>query len=302
MPTKFDRTNLERKEVDEGIETFSTQWREEGSLSNFGRPEAEGLQNGEPSLSWRVGKASANPDAAGDQEGKTSEEVQQWETLLGVLQAEPFHDMVAKQAELLEIMERLEEYSPEGTLQYWLLEHMYETLAQGEEDTVGVCSACLDVVANLKALKKGIKEVQCMHANITSFRTEVKTWLANQSVHIACLQETHLPEEKLQEVANSLAGMGYQTWCEAAAKTENGTSGGLMCVAKRHLNFRYHSSMTMAGKGCQILIGRFAGRDVAVGNIYLESGTGPTSEVNSKHLVLVGGPAQVLAVRLDDHG
>ena len=60
-----------------------------------------------------------------------------------------------------------------------------------------------DVIANLKALKKGIKEVQCMHANITTFRTEVKTWLANQKVHIACLQETHLPEEKLQEVATS---------------------------------------------------------------------------------------------------
>ena len=109
-----------------------------------------------------------------------------------------------------------------------------------QEDTVGVCSACLDVIANLKALKKGIKEVQCMHANITTFRTEVKTWLANQKVHIACLQETHLPEEKLQEVATSLAGMGYQTWCEAAAKTEHGTSGGLMCAAKRHLNFGEH--------------------------------------------------------------
>ena len=47
-----------------------------------------------------------------------------------------------------------------------------------------------------------------------------------------------------------------------------------MCAAKRHLNFRYHGSMTVAGKGCQILIGRFAGRDVAVGNIYLESGHG----------------------------
>ena len=55
------------------------------------------------------------------------------------------------------------------------------------------------MIANLKALKKGIKEVQCMHANITTFRTEVKTWLANQKVHIACLQETHLPEEKLKK-------------------------------------------------------------------------------------------------------
>ena len=55
----------------------------------------------------------------------------------------PFTTWWPKQAELLEIMEKLEGYCPEGTLQYWLLEHMYETLAQGEEDTVGVCSACL---------------------------------------------------------------------------------------------------------------------------------------------------------------
>ena len=294
MPTTADRKNLEGKKVAEGIETFSTPWREEGSLSNFGRQKVEGLQKGEPSLSWSMGKTNANPDDTGGQEGKTSQEVQQWENLLEVLQAAPIHNMVAKQAELLEIMEKLEGYCPEGTLQYWLLEHMHETLAQGEEDTVGVCSACLDVIANLKALKKGIKEVQCMHANITTFRTEVKTWLANQKVHIACLQETHLPEEKLQEVATSLAGMGYQTWCEAAAKTEHGTSGGLMCAAKRHLNFRYHGSMTVAGKGCQILIGRFAGRDVAVGNIYLESGTGPTSEVNSSILSWLAGQLRSL--------
>ena len=78
-------------------------------------------------------KQTQNPDDAGGQEGKTSQEVQQWENLLEVLQAAPIHNMVAKQAELLEIMEKLEGYCPEGTLQYWLLEHMYETLAQGEE-------------------------------------------------------------------------------------------------------------------------------------------------------------------------
>ena len=68
------------------------------------------------------------------------------------------------------------------------------------------------------------------------------------------------------------------------ALTDGGTSGGLMCAAKKHINFRLHSSFTVEGKGCQILIGRFAGRDVAIGNIYLQSGTGPTSPLNSKIL------------------
>ena len=139
MPTTADRKNLERKKVAEGIETFSTPWGEEGSLSILEGKKLRLAERGAiPQLEH--GKNNANPDDAGGQEGKTSQEVQQWENLLEVLQAAPIHNMVAKQAELLEIMEKLEGYCPEGTLQYWLLEHMYETLAQGEEDTVGVCS------------------------------------------------------------------------------------------------------------------------------------------------------------------
>ena len=76
---------------------------------NFGRQKVEGLQKGEPSLSWSMGKTNANPDDAGGQDGKTSQEVQQWANLLEVLQAAPIHNMVAKQAELLEIMEKLKD-------------------------------------------------------------------------------------------------------------------------------------------------------------------------------------------------
>ena len=75
-----------------------------------------------------------------------------------------------------------------------------------------------------------------------------------------------------------------------------------MCAAKKHINFRLHSSFTVEGKGCQILIGRFAGRDVAIGNIYLQSGTGPTSPLNSKILGWLAGTAGNLAMFLDDHG
>ena len=115
-------------------------------------------------------KTNANPDDAGGQEGQNLP----GGAAMGKLVGSPAgctHPQHGGQAgRTFEIMEKLEGYCPEGTLQYWLLEHMYETLAQGEEDTVGVCSACLDVIANLKALKKGIQEVQCMHANITTFR------------------------------------------------------------------------------------------------------------------------------------
>ena len=67
-----------------------------------------------------------------------------------------------------------------------------------------------------------------------------------------------------------------------------------MCAAKKHINFRLHSSFTVEGKGCQILIGRFSGKDVAVGNIYLQSGTGPTSPLNSKILGWLAGQLETL--------
>ncbi len=228
------------------------------------------------------------------QREESSNEVGKWQALLQVLKKSPEFDMGAKQGELMEMMEDLEPYSPEGTLQSWLLEHMYQLLNDEEDDTIGCQAACEDIVANLQTPKSGVKEVRCVHANVTSFRSDIRTWLSNQDVHFACLQETHLTSGKMQEAMVSLATLGYQTWGEPAAPTEGGTSGGLMCAAKKHINFRYHSSFTIEGKGCQILIGRFSGRDVAIGNIYLQSGTGPTSPMNSEILGWLAGQLETL--------
>ena len=129
VPTTADRKNLERKKVAEGIETFSTPWGEEGSLSNFGRQKVEGLQKGEPSLSWSMGKKQTQIlTMQVAKKAKPPRRCSNGKTCWKSLQAAPIHNMVAKQAELLEIMEKLEGYCPEGTLQYWLLEHMYENL------------------------------------------------------------------------------------------------------------------------------------------------------------------------------
>ena len=225
---------------------------------------------------------------------KSSSEVDQWQKMIETLQAPPTNAMPSKQNELLELMEKMEGHSGEGTLQAWLLEYMYQLLTEEEDDTVGCVAACEDILASLRTPKSGVKEVKCVHANVTSYREDVKTWLSNQDVHFACLQETHLTPTKMQEAMVSLSTLGYQTWGEPAALTDGGTSGGLMCAAKKHINFRLHSSFTVEGKGCQILIGRFSGRDVAIGNIYLQSGTGPTSPINSKILGWLAGQLETL--------
>ena len=161
---------------------------------------------------------------------------QRWhngKVLLEALKAPPTNAMPSKQNELLGLMEELERHSTEGTLQAWLLEYMYQLLTEEEDDTVGCCAACEDILANLKTPKKGVKEVKCVHANVTSYREDVKTWLSNQDVHFACLQETHLTPGKMQEAMVSLSTLGYQTWGEPAALTDGGTSGGLMVCGKK---------------------------------------------------------------------
>ena len=128
MPTTADRKNLERKKVAEGIETFSTHGERKGASQILEGKKLRACRKGSHPSAGAWGKQTQILTMQSGQEGKTSQEVQQWENLLEVLQAAPIHNMVAKQAELLEIMEKLEGYCPEGTLQYWLLEHMYETL------------------------------------------------------------------------------------------------------------------------------------------------------------------------------
>ena len=74
-----------------------------------------------------------------------------------------------------------------------------------------------------------------------------------------------------------------------------------MCVAKKHVNFRHFASFSIEGKGCQILIGRFAGKDLAIGNIYLQSGTGPTSPMNVEILSWLASQLES-TVCMDDLG
>ena len=252
-------------------------------LTKLSRQETKELQQSAENPGEQVTETLVVQENQGEEEQlpeKTSKEVAIWQRLHEVLEQEPKFNMVAKQEDIMAILEGVEPSSPEGTLQYWLMEHMYQTLTNEEDDTIGCQEAIQDILAQLKTPQTGVKDVKCVQANVTSFKSEVKTWLSNQEVHFACLQETHLTETKMQEMTVSLHTLGYQVWGVPAAPTAGGTTGGLMCVAKKHVNFRYFSSFSIEGKGCQILIGRFAGKDLAIGNIYLQSGTGPTSPMN----------------------
>ena len=57
-----------------------------------------------------------------------------------------------------------------------------------------------------------------------------------------------------------------------------------MMVAANHINLRQLASWESAGKGFQLSVVRFKGMDLCVGNVYMESGVGPTQGVNPELL------------------
>ena len=57
-----------------------------------------------------------------------------------------------------------------------------------------------------------------------------------------------------------------------------------MMVAANHINLRQLDSWESAGKGFQLSVVRLRGMDLCVGNVYMESGVGPTQGVNPELL------------------
>ena len=187
--------------------------------------------------------------------------------------------MIAQEAQLVAWAEKYESAIPEGTLGRWTIEHMLTLLARGEDDTPAVRVATEQILASPKE-PTGMVELKILQANITSYRTEIRRWVTDRPAQVACLQETHIIPAKDQEVKASWSTLAKQVSTVPAAVTQGearqGSQGGLMMVAANHINLRQLASWESAGKGFQLSVVRLRGMDLCVGNVYMESGVGPT--------------------------
>ena len=107
--------------------------------------------------------------------------------------------------------------------------------------------------------------------------------MSNQC-QIACLQETHVDKGQQNGLQSGLAAVSLESWAHPAEATQGGNSGGLVTVAKSHLQTRHLHSSGAQGKGFVVTGIRFHGWDLAIGNVYLESGKGPGGGVNPQIL------------------
>ncbi|CAE7252271.1 unnamed protein product, partial [Symbiodinium sp. CCMP2456] len=188
--------------------------------------------------------------------------------------------MLPKSAQLLEWIEQHEKGFLEGTMEYWVAYRIATCLEENLEDAQGIISA----VSQLSKTKapQGKQTLRFLSANVTSHRREIQTWISEQRPDAFALQELHLLGEQCTEAQINYDRDKWCTQVVPAFNTGKGTSGGVMIGARRHINMRQGPKFSLEGKGFHF--GIFQGHDLAIGTVYLESGTGLEGEINSKIL------------------
>ena len=204
---------------------------------------------------------------------------QDWCQLSDILVQQPQFCMKAKEAALLSWIERFESFLVPGSLGYWVANRIPECLAGDEEDTIGILAGIEDVKMQGAARPK---EDCCriLQANITSYRSEIRQRLVSNQWHVACLQETHQVESATEAMTSSLKAVALEPWALPAAPTQGGSTGGLVSVSRSNYQTRFLHKHGESGKGFVFSGIRFHGWEMAIGNLYLESGVGPEGGVN----------------------
>ena len=96
------------------------------------------------------------------------------------------------------------------------------------------------------------------------------------------MQETHLSEELGHTIAQQVGVFGYNVSTLAAVATGcGGNSGGLAILSRKHLDVRQVTQFSCKGAGFLVSAVRVQGCDLFVATVYLKSGEGFQSQVNS---------------------
>ena len=204
---------------------------------------------------------------------------QDWCQLSDILVQQPQFCMKAKEAALLSWIEKFEKFLVPGSLGYWVANRIPECLAGDEEDTIGILAGIEDIKVQ-GAVRPKEDCCRILQANITSYRSEIRQWLVSNQWHVACLQETHQVESATEAMTSSLRAVALEPWALPAEQTQGGSTGGLVSMSRSNYQTRFLHKHGESGKGFVFSGIRFHGWEMAIGNLYLESGVGPEGGVN----------------------
>ena len=122
---------------------------------------------------------------------------------------------------IVEVISRLEaqNFIQEGTFP-WFAADLAMQACHGD-DPAPAQSAIDDVLANLA--RPGCPRIfRVISANITVWRKDVANWMPEQQADVFMFQETHLPDDRSEQLANDVSSKGFQSQCLPALPTGNG--------------------------------------------------------------------------------
>ena len=208
---------------------------------------------------------------------------------------EPGDCLKVKSAQLLDWIEEFEPHLEPGTLGHWVANRIPECLEADEEDSI-IILACIEDLKLQAGRKPRTGECTILQANVTQYRSEVKQWLVTNQCQVTCVQETHVKKPQQEGLKSGLLAASLESWALPAEGTQGGSTGGLVTVARTHLQTRHLHTLGEQGKGCIFIGIRFQGWEIAIGNVYLESGKGPGSGVNPGLLAQIAVFVQELRI------
>ena len=145
-------------------------------------------------------------------------------------------------------------------------------------------SAARDVIGNL-GVHTARGPLQVLVFNATTWRSSLTAWCTELRPDLIFVQETHLVEANCATIAQQFAAYGYvASTLPAVATGRGGCSGGLALLHRQHLDVKHVLQFSLKGAGFLASEMRVKGFDLFVVTVYLQSGEGFQSAVNSEVL------------------
>ena len=138
----------------------------------------------------------------------------------------------------------------------------------------------LEIMRKSRPCSKRILRVTC--CNITTWRSEIKQWLASQG-EVILLQEHHLLASAVNAEIEALGAQGYDSFLVPATLGQgdrNSSREGVGILTKAHLGARLRAQFSTDGCGYVAVTLRTQGSDLTLISLYLQNSTGYASPVN----------------------
>ena len=179
------------------------------------------------------------------------------------------------------LVESLFQREDQGSLGWWICQEVFHLSTHFDVTLI------LLILRGLETLRKskpcGRRILQITSCNITTWRSEVKQWMATQE-DVILVQEHHLLAPALSVEIEAMGAIGYDSFLMPASPgqgSRNSSQGGVGILVKTHLGARLRAQFSREGCGYVAVTIRTQGADLTLVSLYLQCSTGCAGPVNA---------------------